>query len=173
MVEDRQEALRLLCVCAINVRNSSFGHSAANGNGMGHVLHGMVSGIAGLPGNLKVSIFSADWRTYGCAHDWPSALDCIAVASARTMARLANSILKPLYLCATADFMAASAAAWKVFSSAAAPVSTCSASTDRHGLVATPPKTKRAEWILLPCSSSAAPAEASANSYEARSRNFT
>src|SRR5207248_1127126 len=92
-----------------------------------------------------------DPRTYGCAHDWPSALDCAALASARTMARFASSILNPLYLCATADFMAASAAAWKILSSAAAPVSTCSASGDRHGLVATPPSTSHATAISEGC----------------------
>src|SRR5436305_11305059 len=172
-MEDRQKSRRFLGIRAVNTRNSPFGHGAANGHGMRHALHGVVSGVAGLSGNFQVSIFSADPRTYGCAHDWPSALDCTALASARTMARFASSILNPLYLCATAGFMAASAAAWKVLSSAALPVRTCSASGERHGLVATPPSTSRAAWILLPWSSRAAPAEASANSYDARSRSFT
>src|SRR5579859_4190339 len=111
MVDDSQEAWSFLGIRAVNAGNAALGHCAANCYRMGHVLHGMVSGVAGLPGNFQVPIFSADSRTDGCAHDWPSALDCVAVARARTMARLANSILKPLYLCATADFMAASAAA--------------------------------------------------------------
>src|SRR5258708_4673370 len=121
-MKDRKEPRRFLSIRAINTGHASLGYRAANGHGMRHALHGVVSGVAGLPGNFQVSIFSADPGTYGCAHDWPSALDCAALARARTMARFANSILNLLYLCATAGFMAASAAAWKVLSSAALPV---------------------------------------------------
>src|SRR5256885_1079054 len=110
-MEDRQKSRRFLGIRAVNAGYASLGYRAANGHGMRHALQGVVSSVAGLPGNFQVSIFSADPRTYGCTHDWPSALDCAALARARTMARFASSILNPLYLCATAGFMAASAAA--------------------------------------------------------------
>src|SRR5579864_4512279 len=117
-MKDRQKSRRFLGIRTVNAGHASLGYCAANGHRMRHLLHGMISGVAGLTGDLQVSIFSADPRTYGCAHDWPSARDCAAPARARTMARFASSILNPLYLCAIAGFMAASAAAWKVFSSA-------------------------------------------------------
>src|SRR5437879_2202161 len=103
-MNDREKSRRFLGIRAVNASHAPFSHGAANGHGMRHALHGVISSVAGLPGNFQVAIFSADPGTYGCAHDWPFVLDCAALASARTMARFTSSILNPLYLCATAGF---------------------------------------------------------------------
>src|ERR1700734_3112477 len=96
----------------------------------------------------------------------------VAIRSECITQRLASSILNLFSVCGFACRNAASAAWRKVSSVADLPVSAVSASDERHGLVPTPPSEMRARVILPLAIVSTTAADASANSYEARSRSF-
>src|SRR4051812_7113988 len=124
-MNDGQKSRGALRRGAIDVRDAAVADRAAYRHRVGHVLEGMVSGVARLPRHFQCAIFSADGRSDdGRAHDCFSPVDCMAFLRARTMARLASSILKALWRCGVAPCMAASAAARNVVSSAVAPVRT-------------------------------------------------
>src|SRR5262249_8300393 len=95
-----------------------------------------------------------------------------AVRSAYVRHRFASSTLNPFSLCRLASRNAASAA-WRKFASLAGlPVSAASPSGERHGLVPPPPSAMRACEILPFAIESNTAADASANSYDARSRSL-
>ena len=86
--------------------------------------------------------------------------------------RWASSTLNAVPGTVNGSRSATCAAARNVRPVAGAPRRIPSASRARHGTVPTPPRARRA-WTIVPSSiSSAAAAEVSANSYEARSRIF-
>src|SRR6185436_7598683 len=94
----------------------------------------------------------------------------VAVRNACVRQRLANSILNLFSLCGFALWSAASAAWRKLESFAGLPVSTASASGERHGFVPTPPRAMRARVIVPLAIARTTAAELRANSYDARSR---
>src|SRR5882724_880927 len=111
-MNDGQKSWRALRRGAVNAQDAAVADRAAYRHCVGDVLEGMVSGVACLPCHFQCSIFSADGRSDdGRAHDCFSSVDCMAFLRARTMARLASSILKALWRCGVAPFMAAAAAA--------------------------------------------------------------
>src|SRR5882724_13563095 len=95
-----------------------------------------------------------------------------AVRKACVRQRLANSILNLFSLCGLALRSAASAAWRKLALFAGLPASSASASGERHGFVPAPPRAMRARVILPLAIVSTTAADASANSYDARSRSF-
>src|SRR5262249_55337359 len=101
---------------------------------------------------------------------WNQAVVAICRACARQ--RLASSILNPFSLCGRASRIAASAAFRKLALLAGGPASAVSAAGDRQGLVAAPPRAMRARASSPPASVITTAADASANSYDARSRSF-
>src|SRR5919197_4268397 len=108
-MNDGQKSRRALRRGAVNARDAAIADRAADRHRVGDVLEGMVSGVARLPRHFQCAIFSADGRSDdGHAHDCFSSVDCMAFLSARTMARLASSILKALWRRGVAPCMAAS-----------------------------------------------------------------
>src|SRR5262249_32748239 len=104
--------------------------------------------------------------------DAPQNQLAVAIRKACVRQRLASSILNPFSLWAFALRSAASAV-WRKFASfAGLPASAASASGERHGFVPTPPRAIRAREMLPPETVSTTAADASANSYDARSRSF-
>src|SRR5215831_5409772 len=95
-----------------------------------------------------------------------------ACARARQRVRLASSILKLLWPRPTAYSIAASAAAQNVAMVAGRPTRIASASIERHGLCATPPKPTRAEVIVRSSIATIAATEMRAKAYDARSRTL-
>src|SRR5207344_1654458 len=123
-----------------DVEDSPARHGAPDQNCAGDTGRLYIDRIGGGTRHLEPAVNavqgSADDIKYGCgAHRFAS----LAVANARTMVRLASSILKWLCSRATAPASAISAASRNPSSVAFRPIRICSAWTARHGFVATPP----------------------------------
>src|SRR5437764_10905741 len=92
VMDDGQKSWGLLRRVAVNRGDAAAPNGAHQSHSVGHVPDGMIGGIARLAGDLEDPIFSADRRTNSGAHECDSGF-CAAWANARTMARLASSIL--------------------------------------------------------------------------------
>jgi len=102
------------------------------------------------------------------SHGWTPDTVC----RIRTIVRLASSTLNAVPETVKGSRSAASAAARNVWLLADAPLSSSSASRARQAIVPTPPSARRAYAMVSSSISSAAAADVTANSYEARSRTF-
>src|SRR5206468_12006159 len=129
VMDDREKSRSSLGERSVDVRDTTVRNRALNRDGMDHAINRMVGGIPRLPRDLDSSILSADRCADGASHDGIPCWDRAAWLSARTIARLASSILYALCRRGTASRSAIWAARRNVASPAAAPMRTCSAST--------------------------------------------
>src|SRR6185369_6836190 len=126
--------------------------------------HRDLGGVARGAGDLVRPVDAVD-RHADYGHDAPpSACDPVASASARTIARRANSTLKALPERVTAGASSARAAASNDSGVAGAPRSAASAARARHGLVPTPPSARRTSVTVPLPTSIAVQTETRANS---------
>src|SRR5689334_13066087 len=123
--------------------------------------------VRGLAGYLQRAVDAIDGMS-----DHDALLTCAACASVRQSVRLASSILKSFSPYPIAPASAASAASRNVLIDASWPISATSASNERHGLCATPPKAILAAVINSFSVATITATDTSANAYDARSRTL-
>src|SRR5258708_29594837 len=173
MGDDGQSGRRGLSGRDLDPADPPGGHRGAHKHGVRHIGKAEVARVRRGTGYLQRAVHPVNARP-----DQPDSLDGghgvtpVTVCRARTSVRFANSTLNAVPGTVNGSRTVASAAARKVSPVAGASRSTRPASQARHGTVPTPPRPIRASRITPSSTTTATPAEVSANSYEVRARTL-